>query len=135
MGAWSRSPAHVLSLMEPVPHEPGQRVAPGMAVSWWVLSKTTTTSSFHNLLCCCPLRLHRMQSGMRSMEKELDHPLWSCSGDRRSFKIKSGVVLCERDMPGSPVPEVNPAGFTKSSEAQRWGGNFNSISSKSHSLA
>lgn len=64
------------------------------------------------------------------MEKELEHPLWSCSGDRRSFKIKSGVVLCERDMPGSSVPEVNPAGFTKSSEAQRWGGNFYSVSSK-----
>ena len=46
-----------------------------------------------------------MQLGMRSTAKELEHPLWSHSGDGKSFKIESGVVLCERDMPGSSVPE------------------------------
>lgn len=62
-----------------------------------------------------------MQPGMQSLAEELEHPLWSCSGDGKSFKIKSGVVLCKRDVLGSSVPEVNPAGFTESSAAQRLG--------------
>lgn len=47
--------------------------------------------------------------------------------------MKSGG-LCERDVPGWLVPEVNPAGFTQSA-AQSWRGwNFSvSVSSKHHS--
>lgn len=114
--------------------ERGQRAAPGVAVGRWMLSKSS--SSFLDLLCCCPPRLRGVQSAIRSTAKGLEHSLWSLSGDGRSFKIKSGVVLCERDVPGSSVPGVNPAGFTKSSAAQRWEGNFSySVSSKSCSLA
>lgn len=53
-----------------------------------------------------------MQSGMCSTTKELKQPLWSCSGNGRSVKMKSGVVVWERDMLGSSVPGVNPAAPT-----------------------
>lgn len=72
--------------------------------------------SFPSTSCSrSPPRLHGMQSGMCSTTKELKRPLWSCSGNGRSVKMKSGIVLCERDMLGSPVSGVNPAAFTNPS--------------------
>jgi len=116
--------------------ERGQRAAPGMAVGWWMLSKSSSSSS-RSPLRHCPPRLCGMQSGMRSTTKELECSLWSCSGDGKGFKIENRAVLHERDVPGSSVPKINPAGFTKSSAAQRLAEqNFlYSVSSKSCSPA
>lgn len=65
-------------------------MSPGVAVSWWMLSKPPSSSC--TPFRCCPLRLHGMRLGLHSTAKELEHPLWSRSADRKSFEMESEVV-------------------------------------------